>query len=105
MGSRWKSNITVNKQVSDQGLATALKSCNGYASHLLVACKHAFAYTFLSSRKNNRFSLSLWWNGRTFAIRRVSFIVRGKKCDITLDLEMFYIVEFNLFLVSLGLGE
>ena len=34
-----------------------------------------------------------------------AFIVRGKKCHITLDLEMFYIVEFKLFLVSIGLGE
>ena len=37
--------------------------------------------------------------------KAVSFIVWGKKCHITLDLEMFYIVEFNLFLVSIGLGE
>ena len=32
-------------------------------------------------------------------------VVRGKNCNITLDLEMFYIVEFKLFLVSIGLGE
>ena len=37
--------------------------------------------------------------------KAAAFVVRGKKCHITLDLEMFYIVEFKLFLVSIGLGE
>ena len=105
MGSRWKSYLTVSKQVSDQGLATAFTRWDIFALHFLVVCKQLLHH--YSSHFARTIDLH-YTCGRMFLIscqKQHLIVVRGKKCSITLDLEMFYIVEFKLFLVSIGLGE
>ena len=102
MGSRWKSYLTVSKQVSDQGLATAFTRWDIFALHFLVVCKQ-FLHHYSSHFAR---TMDLHYTcGRMFLIscqKQHLIVVRGKKCSITLDLEMFYIVEFGSVLVNIG---